>query len=64
MERLHQLDTAYKNPKQFKFADSNLKDFTRCYEKLISYLSRMIFTLALMAFMDVRDKINLSNLPR
>ena len=64
MERLRQLDTAYKKPKEFKFADSNLRDFTRCYKKLISYLSRMICTLALMAFLDVRDKINLSNLPR
>ena len=64
IERLRQLDTAYKNPQEFKFADSNLKDFTRCYEKLISYLSRMICTLGLMAFLDVRDKINLDNLPR
>ena len=64
MERLRQLDTAYKNPKEFKFADSNLRDFTRCHEKLISYLSRMICTLALMAFLDYREKINLGNLPR
>lgn len=64
MERLRQLDSAYKNPKKFTFAESNMKDFTRSYEKLISYLSRMMCTLGLMAFLDVRDKINLCNLPR
>lgn len=64
LERMRQLDTAYKNPKEFKFADSNIRDFTRCYEKLIAYLSRMICTLGLMAFLDIREKINLSNLPR
>ena len=70
MERLRHIDTAILTrprefkPEEFKFEESNKKTFTECYESLVSYLKTMIANLGLMAFLDIKEKISLNNLPR